>query len=121
MTAITLTLNLDPITVDWLLRESAAVGREPAEFVAELLRELADPDHIEGDLIDQLLAASANSFPPVSTLEEQDEHREEVLNDLCRRIAEGFQKHTGIPLSDADASALRERLAEHAQEVWTSR
>jgi hypothetical protein len=119
MTTHTLTLNLDPITTDWLFREAAASGSEPAEFVAELLRELADPDHFEGDLIDQLLTDATRSLPPVMTLDEHAEMKEELLDHLCHRVAETFRERLGMSMNDAERAAFRRRLEDHAQDLWT--
>ena len=119
MTAITLTLDLDSITADWLLREAAAAGREPAEFVAELLRELADPDNIEGNLIDQLLADATRSLPPVMTLDEHSEMKEELLDNLCHRVAETFRERLGMPMSLAEQAAFRQRLEAQSHELWS--
>jgi hypothetical protein len=119
MLSITLTLNLDPITTEWLIREAAAIQRDPAEFIAELLRELADPDHVEGDLIDQLLADATRSLPPVMTLDEHAEMKDELLDHLCHRVAETFRERLGMPMRDEERAAFRQRLEDHAQDLWT--
>jgi hypothetical protein len=119
MTPSMLTLKLDPITTEWLLREAAVVQREPAEFVAELLRELADPDNIEGNLIDQLLADATSSLPPVMTLDEHAEMKDELLDHLCHRVAETFRERLGIPMNDEERDAFRRRLEDHARELWS--
>jgi hypothetical protein len=118
MTTCTLTLDLDPITTDWLVREAAAAGREPAEFVAELLRELADPENVEGDLIDQLLADTTRLLPPVMTLDEHAEMKDELLDHLCHRVAETFREHLGMPMSVEEQAAFRQRLEDQSKIVW---
>lgn len=117
----TLTLTLDPATAEWLHREAGATNRPPSDFVVDLLRELADPDRVEGDLIDDLLARSVDLFPPVMTLDEQDEMREEVLDHLCRRIADAYRAATGDAMPAGGAADLRERLTERSREVWPVR
>jgi hypothetical protein len=116
-----LTITLDDDTFGWLTRQAVSEQTTAVAFVESLLRELADPDAVEGDLIDRLLVASVDSFPPIMTLDEQDEFRDELLDDLCRRIVEGYAKRVGEPLSASETAALRERLAERSQEVWPSR
>lgn len=116
-----LTITLDDDTFGWLTRQAVSEQTSAVAFVESLLRELADPDAVEGDLIDRLLVASADAFPPIMTLEEQDDHREEILDDLCRRIAEGYRQSIGEPLSEAEELALRHRLVERSQRVWPSR
>ena len=112
----TLTLTLVPITAAWLSR--VAGPTDPAAVVVELLRELADPDNVDGDLIDRLLAEAAGSFPPVMTLDEQDEKRAEVLDGLCHRLVETYRTMLGEPMSLADRAAFRERLIAHAKHIW---
>lgn len=115
---MTLTLALDPLTAAWLRRESAAADRPPTDFVAELLRELADPDGDEGELIDRLLSAAIVHFPPVMTLDEQAEMREEVLDHLCRRLVETYRELTGEPMGLSEQVAFRDRLSERARTTW---
>jgi hypothetical protein len=113
-----LTITLDDDTFAWLTRQAAAEQTTVAKVVEELLHELADPDAVEGDLIDRLLMASTDSFPPIMTLDEQDECREEILDDLCRRIVEGYAKRVGEPLSEAATATLREQLVARSKQVW---
>ena len=116
MTRITLTL--DPQIAAWLNREAGALNQAPADFVVELLRELADPDHVEGDLIDRLLAEATNSFPLVMTLDEQADMREEVLDGLCHRLVEAYRKMLEVPMPPADQAAFRSRLVDRSKNVW---
>ena len=115
----TLTLTLDADTVEWLQREAATTRQTPADFVVELLRELADPDSVEGDLIDRLLTDATGSFPPVMTLDEQSEMREELLDDLCRRLVETYQHVLGEPMTLHDQPRFRKRLEEQSQNCWS--
>jgi hypothetical protein len=114
----TLTIALDPLTADWLNKEAVALNQTQAEFVSELLRQLADPDRVEGDLIDRLLAEAAHSFPPVMTLDEQTEMREEVLDSLCHRLVETYREMLGVPMTPADRAAFRRRLEARSKTIW---
>ena len=116
-----LTITLDASTFDWLTRQAQAEETTPAAVVEALLRELADPENVEGDLMDRLLLQSVDFFPPVMTLDEQDEHRDEIIDYLCGRIVQGFQQRAGEPLSESETIALRNKLVERSQEVWPSR
>ena len=113
-----LILELDAMTADWLAREAAAAARDAAGFVTEILRELADPDAVEGDLIDRLLAGATHCFPPVMDLDEQTEMREEVLVDLCRRLISAHREVLGADMTPADLTAFRARLQDRAGVVW---
>ena len=115
----TLTLTLDANTVAWLQREAATTRQTPADLVVELLQELADPDSVEGDLIDRLLTDATGSFPPVMTLDEQSEMREELLDDLCRRLVETDQQILGEPMTRHDQARFRKRLEEQSQHCWS--
>jgi hypothetical protein len=114
----TLTITLDPFTSEWLHREAATENTTAELFVAELLRELADPEQVEGELIDRLLSEASHSFPPLMELDEQDEMREEVLDDICRRVVEMHQTRLGVPMRPADQSAFRAKLEDRAPVVW---
>ena len=116
-----LTITLDADTFGWLTRQATAEQSSLAAVVEELLRELADPENVEGDLMDRLLLQSVDFFPTVMTLEEQDEHRDEIIDYLCGRIVQGFQQRAGDPLSESETDALRKKLVERSQEVWPSR
>jgi hypothetical protein len=114
----TLTIALDPFTAEWLHREAATENTMPELFVAELLRELADPDQVEGNLIDRLLAEATRSFPGVMELEEQAEMRDEVLDDLCRRLVESHRQMLGELMTLTEQAAFRAKLEERAKIVW---
>ena len=114
----TITIPLDLQTADWLNREAATANKSPAEFVAELLLELADPDHVEGDLIDRLLVEATGYLPPIMTLDEVDEMREEILDGLCHRLVEAHRNILGEPMSLADQATFRERLEKRSKTVW---
>jgi hypothetical protein len=75
-----LTITLDTDTFAWLTRQAASEQSTPAAVVEALLRELADPENVEGDLMDRLLLQSVDFFPPVMTLDEHDEHRDEIID-----------------------------------------
>jgi len=113
-----LTLELDAITADWLTREAAAASCNLADFVSQLLRELPDPDAVEGDLIDRLLAEATHSFPPIMELDEQTDMREEVLDDLCRRLISTYRDMLGQEMTLTDQEAFRARLQERASVIW---
>jgi hypothetical protein len=119
--AETLSITLSDVTHDWLNRESALSGRTPSEYVSAMLAELADPGNIEVDLIDRLLAGAGSWFPPLMTLEEQDEMRDEVLDFLCHRICEQYTSHVGKPMTKAAVKRLRDRLAAQAIDSWQQR
>lgn len=114
----TLTITLDPFTSKWLQREAATENVAPELFVAEMLRELADPEQVEGELIDRLLCEATHSFPQVMELDEQEEMREEVLDGLCRRVVEMHQTRLGEPMRLSDQTAFRAKLEDRAQVVW---
>lgn len=114
----TISIGVSETTLAWLRRESALTGRAVPEFLAELLRELAGPDNIEGDLIDRLLAEATQWFPPLMTLEEQDEMREEVLDFLCHRIQGQHLSQRGSSMTAAEVERFRERLSSRADAGW---
>jgi hypothetical protein len=116
-----LILQLDANTADWLQRQALAEQTTPVAFVEEILRELADPEQIEGDLIDRLLAQAVSYFPPVMTLDEQDEYRDEVLDHLCGRIATIYQQQIGTGLNEQEIATLRVNLANRSESVWPAR
>lgn len=113
-----LTITLDSSTFDWLTRQAQAENTTPAGVVETFLREMADPENIEGDLIDRLLAEAVGSFPPVMTLEEKGEMQEEVLDSLCHRLVETFRERLGMSMSLEEQAAFRQRLEVHAKTVW---
>jgi hypothetical protein len=113
-----LTLELDPLTAEWLTREAKAASCDVPEFVTEILRELADPDAVEGDLIDRLLAEAKHSFPPIMELDEQAEMREEVLDDLCRRLVTAHREMLRVDMALAEQAVFRTRLQERAGVIW---
>jgi len=117
----TLTITLSILTLSWLKSESDRAGQTTEEFVATLLTDLADPDNVERNLLDQLLADAVKWFPSLMTLEEQTEMREEVLDYLCHRIQEQHVSQLGMPMSKAEARQLRDRLAERAAHCWQRR
>jgi hypothetical protein len=119
--AETLSIILSDVAYEWLKRESARSGRTPTEFVTELLTGMADPDNIEIGLIDKLLSGAGAWFPPLMTLEEQDEMRDEVLDFLCHRICEQYKSHVGRPITKAEVKRLRDRLATRATDCWQQR
>jgi len=112
-------LELDPMTADWLAREAAASARDASVFVGEILRELADPDAVEGDLIDRLLAEAAHAFPPIMEFDEHADMREEVLDHLCHRLSTVYRATQGTELTAAEKAKFRARLEERADSVWS--
>src|SRR5690348_6687057 len=103
-------ISLSDSTYSWLKQEAAQTGDTPAEFISKMLSKLADPDNAEAMSLDQLLAEAVSWFPPLMTLEEQEEMREEVLDFLCRRIEQQYASQVGQPMSKRDQNELRDRL-----------
>ena len=52
-----LTLRLDPTTHAWLVRQAEIAGVSCGEFLAQIARELAQPDAFDDALIDRVLAS----------------------------------------------------------------
>jgi hypothetical protein len=116
--AETFSISFSGVTLAWLKHESARAGRTPEQFVTELLADLADPDNVEAELLDKLLAGTATYFPPVMTLEEQDEMRGEVLESLMHRVRDQHLSQLGKPMSSDEEARFSERLAESAHRYW---
>lgn len=79
---------------------------------------MSDPEQEETILIDQLLVSAASFFPPIMSLEEKEDFREEIIDYLVFRISELFQQCAGGSLRVTEKAKLLERLCKQAPTAW---
>lgn len=115
---ITASLTLTTATRHFLASEAATAGVEFDQFISRILNELCSPDQEEALLIDELLVSASSYFPPIMTLEEREDFREEILDYLLTRISIMFEEKTGHQLTEPERMNLANRLSQQAPYAW---
>jgi hypothetical protein len=87
--------------------------------VLAIIRSMADPQRIEGDLIDQLLIDASQWLPPAMTLEEHAEMKDELLDYLCSSVVKSFRRRMNSSLTDSEMADFRAHIEERARVIWS--
>jgi len=113
-------LSLSHDSVSWLEQTAAEAHCSVDDFASRLLNLLSNPDSIEDDIVDRLLADATKYFPPVVTLEEQTEMREEVIDYLCTRLVEVNANANAkeMAISTDELTSIRDKLIERSRNAW---
>ncbi len=114
---IEVTLTLTGEALERLNAMAVNTRSTHSQALSRLLNEVANSGSVECELINRLLSEAGSYFPPVMTLEEQSEFREEIIDYLCTRIDE-INSKAKTRISPKKLAGLKERLRQQAKANW---